>query len=95
MVNLTKFFFTQIVDDNQANYDGTVRSSLFRGYGKPITVPVTPVLRLSEEEVEKARDFAERYHLQEYKNVILFEFAPQSGQLAMTPSLAIERWRTK
>ena len=83
-------FFTQIVDDNQANYDGTIRSSIFRAYGKPITVPVTPVLRLREEEIEKAKNFAEQYHLKEFKNVILFEFAPQSGQLAMTPSLAIE-----
>ena len=83
-------FFTQIVDDNQANYDGTIRSSIFRAYGKPITVPVAPVLRLREEEIEKVRLFAERYNLRSFKNVILFEFAPQSGQLAMTPDLAIQ-----
>ena len=34
--------------------------------------------------------FAEKYNLSGYKNVILFEFAPQSGQLAMTPALALE-----
>ena len=83
-------FFTQIIDDNQANYDGSVRTSIFRGYGRPITVPVTPVLRLRDEEKEKAKNFAEKYKLTGFRNVILFEFAPQSGQLAMTPAIAIE-----
>lgn len=85
-----EIFFTQIIDDNQANYDGTIRSSIFRGYGRPVTVPVTPVLRLRDNEIENARRYAETHHLKEYKNVILFEFAPQSGQLAMTPALAIQ-----
>ncbi len=83
-------FFTQIIDDNLANYDGTVRSSILRGYGKPVTVLLTPVLRLREAEIERAKAFAEKYKLSSFKNVILFEFAPQSGQLAMTPELALK-----
>ncbi|PQJ10423.1 hypothetical protein CJD36_010620 [Flavipsychrobacter stenotrophus] len=83
-------FFTQIIDTNMANYDGSIRSSIFRGYDRPITVSVTPSLRLRDEEINKAKAFAERYKLDQYKNVILFEFAPQSGQLAMTPALALE-----
>ncbi|MES2704082.1 MAG: hypothetical protein V4649_15685 [Bacteroidota bacterium] len=86
---LDRYFFTQIIDYNLANYDGSIRSSIFRGYGKPITVPVTPVVRLRQAELDKATAFAERHRLRDYKNVILFEFAPQSGQLAMTPALAI------
>lgn len=82
--------FTQIIDENLANYDGTIRSSIFRGYNKPITVPVTPVLRLTAEEVANVTRFAEMKKLQSFNNVILFEFAPQSGQLAITPAFAIE-----
>ncbi len=87
---LDEVYFTQIIDDNLANYDGSIRSSIFRGYGKPITVPVTPSLRLSTAEIEKAKNFADKYNLAGFTNVILFEFAPQSGQLAMTPALAME-----
>lgn len=83
-------FFTQLIDDNLANYDGCIRSGIFRGYNRPVTVPVTPVLRLREQEVENARLFAEKHQLAKYKNVILFEFAPQSAQLAITPEGAIE-----
>ena len=83
-------FFTQIADENLANYDGTVRSAILRAYDKPLSVPLTPVLRLRESEIEKAKAFAEKYKLSTFKNVVLFEFAPQSGQLAMTPELAMK-----
>ena len=33
-------FFTQICPDNFYNYDGTIRSTIFRTYPNPITVPV-------------------------------------------------------
>jgi hypothetical protein len=84
-----KAFFTQIIDSNLANYDGTVRSAILRAYGKPITVPLTPVLRLRDHEIANAKNFAEKYKLANFKNVILFEFAPQSGQLAITPEIAM------
>ena len=84
-----KVYFTQLIDDNIANYDGTIRSGIFRGYDRPITVPVTPVLRLRPEELKRAADFATEHQLADYKNVILFEFAPQSGQLAITPEVAL------
>ena len=40
-------FLTQINPNNFQNFDGTVRSSIYRGYPKPITVPVAPILRLT------------------------------------------------
>ena len=83
-------FFTQLIDDNLANYDGSVRSGILRNYGKPITVSLTPVLRLRQEEIENVRFFAEKYHLNTFKNIILFEFAPQSGQLAITTEIALD-----
>ncbi len=83
-------FFTQLIDDKLANYDGSVRSGILRNYGKPITVSLTPVLRLRQEEIEKVSLFAEKYRLSTFKNIILFEFAPQSGQLAITTEIALD-----
>ncbi|MBK7885589.1 MAG: hypothetical protein IPJ81_18690 [Chitinophagaceae bacterium] len=81
---------THIMGSNQANYDGCIRSAIFRGYHKLITLPVTPVLRLSIEEQEKANLFAHQHELNKYSQVILFEFAPQSGQSKINKDFAIE-----
>lgn len=83
-------FLTQISPNNFKNFDGTVRSSLFRGYPKPITVPVDPVMRLDPEEVEKVRCFAKTHRLSERRHIILFECAPSSGQSFVTPVFARE-----
>ncbi len=83
-------FITHIMDTNQANYDGCIRSTIFRSYPKPVTVPVQPVLRLSDEEIKKVEVFSAANNLPGYKHVILFEFAPLSGQSAMTKQMAIE-----
>ncbi|MBC7652220.1 MAG: hypothetical protein H7101_10770 [Deinococcales bacterium] len=83
-------FFTNLIDDNQANYDGCTRASTFRGYPKNITVPIKPILVLSTAEIQKAKDFATFHQLEKYKHIILFEFAPQSGQSQMTMDFAIQ-----
>ena len=77
-------FITQVIDDNAANYDGCIRSATFRGYKNKITVPVTPVLRLTNKEKENVKEFAEMNGLHKYKHVILFEFSPLSGQAKIT-----------
>lgn len=82
-------FVTHIMDSNLAYYDGCIRSNVLSAYPYPITVPITPVLRLTDLEVDKTKQFALDNELSEYKNVILFEFAPQSGQSKMTKELAI------
>lgn len=74
---------------NLALYDGSVRSNVFRAYPHPITVPVTPVLELTQAELDKCNSFTAQHQLTSYKHVILFEFAPQSGQLKITPEEAI------
>lgn len=84
-----ELFITHNADTNHAFYDGCIRSSIFRAYPKPITVPVTPVLRLTAEEINKATQFAEQHELGIYRNVVLFEFAPQSGQSKMTKEMAV------
>ena len=73
-------FVTHNMDDNQALYDGTIRGMIFRAYPNPITVPVQPVLILKDTEKQNVKLFAEKNRLQQFKNIILWEYAPQSGQ---------------
>lgn len=77
-------FVTHNMDNNQALYDGTIRGMIFRAYPNPITVPVQPVLILSDVENQKVKQFAGVNKLQHFKNVILWEFAPQSGQSVLS-----------
>jgi len=77
-------FATQTPPDNVANFDGTTRSSAFRNYPHPITVPVTPVIRLLQEEIAHVEHFAEKNQLSRYKHIILFECSPNSGQSFLT-----------
>jgi predicted O-linked N-acetylglucosamine transferase (SPINDLY family)/GT2 family glycosyltransferase len=84
-----QLFLTQIYPGNTQNYDGTTRVSLFRGYPKPITVPLQNILRLRQIEVEKVRIFAEQHNLQNRHNVILFECASSSNQSFVTPDFAL------
>jgi hypothetical protein len=74
---------------NQAYYDGSIRSCILRAYPHPIKVPVTPVLHLRENEIMKAKSFALDKQLGQYDQVVLFEFAPQSGQLNINTDMAI------
>ena len=83
-------FIVHNTDINHAYYDGSIRSSILKAYRKPITVPVQPVLRLYPEEVERANQFADANDLKNYKEVVLFEYAPQSGQSNISPDFAIK-----
>lgn len=85
-----EIYLTQIFPNNFQNFDGTIRSSIFRGYPRPITVPVSPIIRLTDTEVQTVRRFAERHNLIGQKNVILFEYAAHSGQSFVTPEFAID-----
>ncbi len=85
-----EIFLTQILPGNLRNYDGTIRSSTFRNYPGKITVPTTPVLRLSATEVENVRRFAAERRLSEKKSVILFECVPRSGQSSANLEFALE-----
>jgi len=84
-----EIFITHNADTNQAFYDGCIRSSILRAYPYPLTVPVTPVLNLSEAEVERVKQFSFEHKLNNFTQVVLFEFAPQSRQLKITKEFAI------
>jgi hypothetical protein len=77
-------FITHNMDDNQALYDGTIRGMVFRAYPKPISVPIQPILVLSEEEKGNVKKFADKNKLSQFRNVILWEYAPQSGQSVLS-----------
>jgi hypothetical protein len=81
-------FLTQTNPANYRFFDGTIRASLFRAYPHPITVPVTPVLRLRQEEKDSALEFVRQTKLAQYTNRILFECSSSSGQSFVTPEFA-------
>lgn len=83
-------FITHILGNNLAWYDGCIRSNVLRGYQRPITVSLQPTLRLYPEEVDAAAQFAIEHRLAGYTQVVLFEFAPQSGQSRITKTFALE-----
>jgi len=83
-------FNTQVYPDNIRNFDGTTRSSTFRNYPYPVTVPVTPVIRLLPEEIAKVQVFAEQHRLSSYRHVILMECSPGSGQSAFNLEAGLE-----
>jgi hypothetical protein len=85
-----EIFLTQIYPDNYQTYDGTLRSSILRFYRKPITVGVTPVIRLSDREVQNVYRFAQKNDLLDRENVILFECSAKSDQSFITPEFALE-----
>jgi len=84
-----RVYYIQLYPDNLHNFDGTTRTSIFRSYPGSITVPVPPVMRLFDQEVENVSRFAERHALRDYRNVVLFECAPASNQSSLTPTIAI------
>ncbi len=86
-------FCTNYTESNAHLYFGATRSSIFRTYGKPITVPIEPVLVLRQDEKERVRHFAEQQGLSPKKRGqfnILFECSPRSRQSTMTPAIARE-----
>ena len=85
-----QIFLTQIYPDNYKTYDGTLRAYILRFYGKPITVGVTPVIYLTEEEIKNVYDFAQTNNLINNEKVVLFECSAKSEQSFVTEKFAIE-----
>ncbi len=73
-------FVTHNMDTNLALYDGTIRGMILRAYPTKITVPLQPILKLTDAEINNTTIFAEANKLRTFKNVILWEYAPLSGQ---------------
>jgi hypothetical protein len=85
-----ELFITSNIDANQAYYDGTIRGMILRSYPGQITVPIQPILNLQREELDRVEQFAQNHHLHQFKKVILWEYAPQSGQSELSKELVWE-----
>lgn len=83
-----RVWLPQLFPDNFRHFDGTVRPSQFRGYEKPITEPVDPVIVLTHDEIARTEAFAERHRLAEREHVVLFECSSNSSQSQVTPEYA-------
>lgn len=81
---------SQIWPNNFQNFDGTVRPSILRSYGKPITVPIENIINLTDQEKESVETFVRIRGLREFEHRILFECSSKSGQSFITPELAQE-----
>lgn len=80
----------QLLGSNMKFYDGVVCTSLYRSSGLTITVDTKPILILTNEEKAKAQQFAQQHNLASYKNVVLFECAPQTNQLSLTDEIILK-----
>ena len=80
--------FTQIAP-RWLYYDGVIRSSTIGSYPSPITVSVDPVVRLSDDEISNVKQFTQRAGLGKFRNVVLVEYAPGSGQSFMNLDFAL------
>ena len=81
---------SQIWPNNFQNFDGTVRPSILRSYGRPITVPIENVIRLTAAEIDHVEQFVKEHRLRDFEHRILFECSSKSGQSFVTPELAQE-----
>lgn len=88
--NWDEVFFTVNMDENQAYYDGCIRTNILRAYPGRITEGIQPVMHFSDEERRKVDKWVRDKGLSEYRRVILFEFAPQSGQALLTGKMALD-----
>ena len=73
--NLEKAYFTQIWPDNSRYYDGLIRTTIYRAYGKPITGPHLPEVFLTEAENRNVIDFAVKRGLREFKHLFCLNVA--------------------
>jgi ADP-heptose:LPS heptosyltransferase len=85
-----RVWMPQIHPDNFRHFDGTVRPSQFRGYDRPITVPIEPVIHLTKEEKANVARYAAEHRLTERERVVLFECSSNSSQSHVTPEFAKE-----
>jgi hypothetical protein len=83
-------FLTQISPARFANYDGTVRPSIFRNFGRALTVPVDVTISLTPEETAAVDAWFADTAAASASQVVLFECSSKSGQSFLTLPGALE-----
>jgi hypothetical protein len=84
-----EIIFSQVLPYNWEHFSGTIRHTILSSYKRPITVPVQPILHLTQQEILNVKKFAEGNNLSKYKEVILVECNPGSGQSKMNMDFAL------
>jgi ADP-heptose:LPS heptosyltransferase len=84
-----EIFVTHNMDTNLALYDGTIRGMVLRAYPTTVNVQLQPVVWLTENEKKNVDVFAEFHLLKTFKNVLLWEYAPQSGQTELNIEMVL------
>ena len=86
----SRVVLSQIWPDHFENFDGTVRPSILRAYGAPITVPIETFIAMTGEETGRVEAFAKDQRLSGHEHRILFECGGYSSQSGMNAGLAQE-----
>lgn len=86
--NYDKVFLTQ-PNFNIQNYDGNIRNQIFNAYPHKITVNKIPILNTTKEEEKKVATFVTKHSINQYQQIVLFEYAPQSGQIDLNIKKAL------
>ncbi len=81
-------YFLQIADKNQGYFTGNTRNAILAAFPFKID-DITPVIELTNQEIDNAARFIEQHKIKSYSNRIVFEFAPMSGQSTLTIDKAI------
>ena len=79
---------SQVWPSNFHNFDGTIRPSILRAYGEPITVPIENVINLTPDEVDRVESYVVQSGIGNFEHRVLFECNSKSGQSFLTPDLA-------
>jgi len=85
----TEILYTQIIDTHIEKFLTTLRQTVFRIFGQPITVDVRGVVRLTDEERARVRTFVDTHALTNYRHVVLFECTPSSLQSKLSIDFAL------
>lgn len=83
-------FLTQISPARFADYDGTIRPSIFRTFGRPVTVPVDVAINLTDAEKAAVDRWFQASPAADASQVVLCECSSKSGQSFMTVELAMQ-----
>lgn len=83
-------FLTQISPARFANYDGTIRPSIFRNFSRPISVPVDVTINLGDEEKAAVDAWFAASPAADAAQVVLCECSSKSGQSFMNLDRALE-----
>ena len=81
-------YFSQIWPNNFHNFDGTIRPSILRSYGRPITVPIDNVIAFTDDEIERVDRWVKKSGIASFEHRVLFECSAKSGQSHMNAALA-------